>query len=235
MPRITSILLFTVSGCIEHRAVDITGRECPCAEGWVCDEGVDPPQCVRSTLTRPDSGPRRDSGPGSDAGELDAAGFDAGGSTPGLIWLEAEAGTIVAPMMTGSDAMASGGMFITVAAGSAAPMMAPADGIASYTFMSEAGDHKVWGRVYAPDGEGDSFWVRMDGGTWIQWNSINAMALMSWAWDDVHDSVAMGAVQTFTLTAGMHTLDIAYREDGAQLDKILVTSDMAYVPMGTGE
>jgi hypothetical protein len=225
--------LLVVSGCIEHRAVDITGRGCPCAEGWVCDEATD--QCFRATLMRPDSGPRRDSGPGSDAGEVDAAGFDAGGPTPGRIWIEAEAGTVAAPMMAAADPMASGGMYITVMAGLNATMAAPADGIASYTFMSEAGDHKVWGRAYVPDGDSDSFWVRMDGGTWVQWNGINAMALMSWAWDDVHDSVAMGAVQTYTLTAGMHTLEVAYREDGAWLDKILITSDMAYMPTGTGD
>jgi hypothetical protein len=39
----------------------------------------------------------------------------------------------------------------------------------------------------------------------------------------------------FDLSMGQHTLNIAYREAGAELDKILITSDANYVPTGEGE
>jgi hypothetical protein len=39
---------------------------------------------------------------------------------------------------------------------------------------------------------------------------------------------------TFNLTGGSHTLTIAYREDGAKLDKVLVTNDSGFVPSGAG-
>jgi len=38
----------------------------------------------------------------------------------------------------------------------------------------------------------------------------------------------------FRLDAGKHTLIIAYREDGAKLDKISITNDR-YAPEGMGE
>jgi len=39
----------------------------------------------------------------------------------------------------------------------------------------------------------------------------------------------------YSLGVGQHTLVIKHREDGAKLDRILVTNDMAYVPQGQGE
>jgi len=42
-----------------------------------------------------------------------------------------------------------------------------------------------------------------------------------------------GSFGSFSLTAGSHSLTIAYREDGAQLDKISV-SDSSLAPTGTG-
>jgi hypothetical protein len=223
-----------LSGCIEHQAIDITGRACPCAEGWICDEGT--MQCFRSTLMRPDSGARDAAAGGADAEGTDAGEVDAGSGGESRIYLEAESGMVGTDFLTMADAAASGGMYITVMAGLAAGTAADEDqGYVRFEFTSAAGDHKVWGRALVPDGEGDSFWARMDGGTWVQWNGINATALGAWEWDDVHDSAAMAAVQTYTLTAGAHTFDIAYREDGAQLDRVLITSETAFVPTGTGD
>jgi hypothetical protein len=34
------------------------------------------------------------------------------------------------------------------------------------------------------------------------------------------------------LTAGAHTISFAYREDGARLDRVLITNDLALVPAG---
>jgi hypothetical protein len=98
----------------------------------------------------------------------------------------------------------------------------------------------VIGRIITPLDSSDSFWVRMDGGTWYQWN--NNFPIDAWTWQPVHDAMmgdpAMGVphpVVVFPLTAGAHTLDIAYREVGAWLDKIVITNDPDLMPTGTGD
>jgi hypothetical protein len=68
----------------------------------------------------------------------------------------------------------------------------------------------------------------MDAGTWTNWNNIPLGA--TWHWDDVHGTATM----MYSLAAGSHTLTFAYREDGAKLDRVLVTNDLAFTPTGTG-
>jgi hypothetical protein len=62
----------------------------------------------------------------------------------------------------------------------------------------------------------------MDGGSWVNWNNI---AATSWTWAQFPN--------TFSLSAGSHTLTFAYREDGAQLDKINITTSTTG-PTGAG-
>lgn len=150
------------------------------------------------------------------------------------LWPEAESGNPTAPLQNLADVNASGGRYIQVAAGNNSGTAPPATGRATYTFtVPTAGTYKVWGRVIAPSTGDDSFWVIMDGGTPLNWNNItNGPA---WHWDDVHNgAVAGNPVFTFNLTAGSHTLVIAYREDGCALDRLLITNDSAFVPTGTG-
>jgi hypothetical protein len=147
------------------------------------------------------------------------------------VWTEAEAGAVNGPMQLGSDGAASGTKFIAVALGNNSPNSAPATGRASYAFtVAAAGSYRVWGRVSAATTSDDSFWVRIDGAPFIKWNDIvNGVA---WHWDSVHDSDQMNQVVSFALTAGAHTLELAYREDGAKLDRLLVTSDPGFDPTG---
>jgi hypothetical protein len=177
----------------------------------------------------------------SGAGGRGGQGGQGGAGMPGgtSVWIEAEmTGTLTAPLDTGEDAMASGGEFLVFPLVSAMPMAAadPGDapeGIASYIFnVAEAGSYKIWGRVRVASGETDSWYVRVDGGTWYQWNNIPIGT--EWHWDDVHDTGAMDAVVEFDLTAGQHTLNVARREEGSELDKILITDDADFVPMGEG-
>ena len=122
---------------------------------------------------------------------------------------------------------------MTVAAGNNTQAAPPATGHAVFSFsVPAAGTYKVWARVIDPTNGDDSFWVRMDSGSWINWNEIPIGA--AWHWDDVHNASAGNALVTFNLAAGSHTLTIAYREDGARLDKVLITNDSAYVPSGAG-
>jgi regulation of enolase protein 1 (concanavalin A-like superfamily) len=148
------------------------------------------------------------------------------------MYLEAEDGVLgaTAPVLSlGSDAGASNGRFWQVPAGNNSNAAPPAGGRASYPFtVTTAGAYKVWARINAPTTSDDSLWVRMDTGAWTQWNDLHNGGV--WGWNDLHDSAAAGAVVQYTLTAGNHTLELAYREDGTKVDRLLVTNDLAANP-----
>ena len=50
----------------------------------------------------------------------------------------------------------------------------------------------------------------------------------------MHTTATSGQTLLLNLSAGNDTVDIAYREDGARIDRILVTNVATYVPGGTG-
>ena len=136
-------------------------------------------------------------------------------------------------MQAPSDATASGGAGVEVAAGHNSQAAPPASGQAALTFsVPVPGTYKVWGRVGAPTNADDSFWVRMDAGAWVNWNNITPGA--AWHWDDVHDAANGNVAMTYTLAAGTHTLTFAYREDGTRLDRVLITNVLSFTPMGPG-
>ncbi|MEM1011590.1 MAG: fibro-slime domain-containing protein [Planctomycetota bacterium] len=140
---------------------------------------------------------------------------------PGQLWEEHD-----------QDTTASGSTYIEIAPGNNSTSSAPGtDGIVSYDFtLDTAGDYVVWGRVRANNGNDDSFWVQVDGSAWARWNTFPSTG--NWEWDDVHDS--SGTAVTYTLSAGQHTLRVGYREDGAQLDKLVVQESSAAAPTGLG-
>src|SRR6185436_15003886 len=99
---------------------------------------------------------------------------------------EAESGTVTAPMQVQADSAASGGQAVTVAAGNNSKSTPPSNGSTVVPFtVGSAGTYKVWGRVIAPTDDDDSFWVRLDNGTWTDWNDITAGS--SWHWAPVTD------------------------------------------------
>ena len=147
------------------------------------------------------------------------------------IFLEAEAGTITAPMKTYDDPLASGGKYIGTDNGIGDQNNnPPATGVATYNFAVQGGTYKIAMRI-KPD-QGNSVWVRIAGATkyapgthtsgWIRFNDMAAGA--EWHWDEVHSSDHNNQVVSITLPAGQHSLQIAYREDGCQIDAILITA-----------
>jgi Bacterial Ig-like domain/Glucose / Sorbosone dehydrogenase len=145
------------------------------------------------------------------------------------MYLEAENGTLTSPLVFFSDATASNGLGWQVTPGNSSGGAVPATGHATYPFtVTTAGNYKVWGRVNCPTTSDDSFWVRMDSGTWALWNDLNTGG--SWSWNDTHDSPTGGASIQYNLTAGNHTLELAYREDGARIERLLITNDLALNP-----
>ena len=145
-----------------------------------------------------------------------------------LIWIEAESGSPTAPLMMGDDPTASGGKYISTE--DLGLMGAHVDGIATYKFTVKGGVYRLQGRVIEPATNGNSFWVRLPGATlnttpaaadngWMNWGF--PAGARTWQWSEF----ANGATGIrCTLAAGTYTLEIAYREDGAQLDAIVITN-----------
>ena len=131
------------------------------------------------------------------------------------VWLEAECGSIGDLWDLKTDTEASSGKYITIKTGNNSTESAPTntESLASYTFtITETGTYTLWARVITPNANDDSFWLNMDNGTWFSWNNIAASS--NWIWV---------SGQSYSLTKGEHTFNIAYREDGAKLDKIYLT------------
>ncbi len=151
------------------------------------------------------------------------------GDNPGPItsgfWFEAECGNVGGLFNEVTDSNASGDAYVTVQSGNNSTANAPgSNGQISFTFnVEEGGDYNVWARVITPNATDDSFWVQMDGGTWVLWNSIGPHN--NWAWEQA---------TSYNLSVGAHTLVIGYREDGALLDKLHLTN-LNETPSGEGD
>ncbi len=69
----------------------------------------------------------------------------------------------------------------------------------------------LYGRIDAPTGDDDSFWVRLNGGPWVAWK-MGIRQGKGFVWNRFPGS--------FTAQAGPNLLELAYREDGTKLDRI---------------
>ncbi len=86
--------------------------------------------------------------------------------------------------------------------------------------IENSGTYKIWLRANGDSTSSDSFFLQIDGGTkQVVYTHIN-----EWGWVNVSKY----------LSAGEHTLTILLREQGTNLDKILITSDSNYIPSGLG-
>src|SRR6185369_2221897 len=94
------------------------------------------------------------------------------------------------------------------------------------------GTHYVWIRGWAPvGGTDDSVHVGLDGA-----EVATADRLTGWggaySW---HKNTMDNVDATLNIaTAGVHTINVWMREDGFVCDKILITTNAAYTPTGTG-
>src|SRR6185503_1479726 len=141
------------------------------------------------------------------------------------VWQEAECAQAGSLWNRVSDSAASNSQYVTIQAGQNSTANAPTNtaGFIDFPFtVGGSGTYRLFARMLGPTANDDSFWVRMDGGTWVMWNNWWNPA---WVWVQFPN--------TFNLGAGSHTLTIAYREDGARLDKINITTSTT-APTGTG-
>lgn len=141
--------------------------------------------------------------------------------------LEAEAGALVSPFTIASEQNASSGKYIYVPNGAGSNLPSPGGpGVASFAFtVAQEDTYNVWGRVIAPTGNDDSFFVQIDSGAIQMWDVPQGS---SWAWGQVKDKT----IGTFyaRLAPGTHTIYFRQREDGTKLDKVILINDPLFIP-----
>lgn len=143
------------------------------------------------------------------------------------IWLEGECGAVGNNWRTISDAAASGGSYVVVPNlnSYSVPSDVPANQVRFSFSVNQAGAYHLFARLRAPNSNDDSFWIRVNGGNWVQWWE-NISLGNSFNWNTVTGS-------PFSLNQGANTIDIAYRENGAQLDKLHLNQS-GEAPTGMG-
>ncbi|NOY60020.1 MAG: hypothetical protein GXO75_13975 [Calditrichaeota bacterium] len=139
----------------------------------------------------------------------------------GQIWVEAESGTLIDPMINSNDGGASGNAYIST------PTVNGNydNGLAKYKiYFPAGGSYNLWLRYYAPDGDQNSCWYAIEGiADTTRWDFTHVYA--TWAWD---------AVGPFTIPQGFVDFTIKNREPGTRIDKILFTKNLSYQPSGEG-
>ena len=148
--------------------------------------------------------------------------------TPVVMRMEAEGGTIVSPMQDSDDVKAFGGVFVQSDNAT--------HGTATFHIAVPAqANYVVWCRVKATDNLHDSFFVSMDGGTEDIFDAAQGSWGPDWQWSRVNGRGSSGVPlsidpRVFHLGTGSHTLKVRVRNADTPLDRVIITSDMAYVP-----
>lgn len=94
------------------------------------------------------------------------------------------------------------------------------------------GIHYVWVRANGATTSDDSVHAGLDGMAVNTSDRITGVYSKSWIWSR---STMDGPVATIDVkTPGLHVVNVWMREDGLALDKLVLTTDPAYVPTGMG-
>lgn len=97
----------------------------------------------------------------------------------------------------------------------------------------KTGTHYVWILGGGDSGSDDSVHLGLDGTALSTGYNFNINEEVgNWGWNN---KLASNALATFNIPAtGVYTFNIWMREDGVRVDKIVITTDSAYTPSGTG-
>lgn len=144
------------------------------------------------------------------------------------IALEAELGEMQAPAQVSKDKDASRGEYIGVPEGGGSH-----NGWVDYEFEYPMNaTYWIAGKVIAPDGGSDSFYVTFDGEDKGDVNGANVWDTQqgpTWHWDMVMGR-NLADPRPFELKKGKHTLRIWMREDGTKLDCLFISTDRNAAP-----
>ncbi|MCW1922908.1 fibronectin type III domain-containing protein [Luteolibacter arcticus] len=142
-----------------------------------------------------------------------------------LVMLEAESGLLNAPMTTFNGPTESwvDSSFYSQLGWTQLSFNAPV-----------TGDYHVWCRVKAPTEAKDSFFFSTDGGVEEVFHVYGTTTppegtrTTNWIWRRIH--VVEAGPRVFNFDEGSHTLRFRVREQGTLLDRVVLSSDPAFVP-----
>lgn len=120
------------------------------------------------------------------------------------------------------DAKASNQKYLTIKSGLNSPNTVPQgkSGTLKFEFkVTRQAKYFIFAKVNCPTADDDSFWLKIDEGKFAM---ANGLRTSGWEW------VKLDAME---LKPGKHTLAMTYREDGAAIDKITITT----YPFGPGK
>jgi uncharacterized protein (TIGR02597 family) len=99
--------------------------------------------------------------------------------------------------------------------------------------FTHTGTHYIWARCFPRSGTDDSLHVALDGmevATSDRMSFTSAYGTWIWSNDTIDELPATINIPT----TGLHTIQIFMREDGATVDKLLLTRDNSFLPSGIG-
>jgi fibronectin type 3 domain-containing protein len=100
--------------------------------------------------------------------------------------------------------------------------------------VTSATVYNVWVRMQAPAATSDSIMLQVDGSTCYSVGGNASMPLNAWTWVNYQNGSTTSTMQTPSLTAGSHSLELIGTEPGVEIDNVLLLSDASCVPTGTG-
>lgn len=107
--------------------------------------------------------------------------------------------------------------------------------VTSTTNVATAGTYRIWTRIMSGTAATDnSYDLEIDGANCYHVGNNNSMAAGSWQWVDYQNGSTSTKIN-LALGAGSHTIKMIGTEDGVKLDRIIMTTDTACVPTGTGD
>ena len=147
--------------------------------------------------------------------------FTTAAGNTSLVQVEVEDGVATSPIRVVSGAGAFDGGWVDTPSGSPlGTSTAPTGTVTFDVYVPTNGSWTLWVRLYAPTLASDSFFESVDGAAR---QAILAPAVDAWGW---------AAGRTYTLTAGLHRIELGGREEQTRADRILLSSDASYVPAG---
>ncbi|WP_116127175.1 T9SS type A sorting domain-containing protein [Lewinella sp. IMCC34183] len=159
--------------------------------------------------------------------QIEVTGGGTGGPLMSSFWLEAECAMVGADWRSASDNGASNQSYVfapDMRSTSVPPADVPDTRVRFTVDQAESGTYTMMVRLFAPRADRDSYWVRVNNGSWFKWNNIKCGQDFTW----------VTYPQTLSLNEGLNTVDFAFREGGTWLDKIHIDKTGG-MPTGFGD